>query len=274
MRLFKLIGWRGKGRGKNTGADLVFPFNEYLYAMPDFPDDVTAGAIRRDYPEGEVRLCAFRKACGQYPKRADLWFGLVRARIEQSLYDSTEYAECIETLENARNLETSGRTRGSIDKLLVKLVTGREQLIAEFGTDEPRRDIAASKSPKDRARETVARLEVLKKEVQPKGLLGAGPRDRELWYAYQTAISDLFQNRQPEEALSLLDEYHRRRVDLGLTPIPDYNLQEFIIGYLLQRSVRRARRTVKFWLANSKMPTIRDTIKHHPDIQSLFGGAA
>ena len=112
-------------------------------------------------------------------------------------------------------------------------------------------------------------FEAVRRTHKPVGILG-GDKDRRFWSLYQMAIHAYFEKQEYKQALSLVEEYESKRIRVALTPIPDYNVQEKVIGCLAQMNLSRAIEKLKFWLANSKAPTICDTIKHHSEFKHLF----
>jgi hypothetical protein len=96
MSILRRLVARLQKAGRSATGELVFPYNEYLYCIPELPADVNPADINRQYPDGERRLCAYRQAVRQYPQRADLHLALVQTRARLALYEVWEYDECIE----------------------------------------------------------------------------------------------------------------------------------------------------------------------------------
>lgn len=258
--------------GRAEPAALVFPYGEVLYQLPPFREDVSVEEIRRRVPEGRRRVRAFERACRQLPGRADLWLALVEARLACGIHDDVELGDCIDVLQSALRLEVEPRLRDQIEELVAQTEEERAVVIAEVGESSPEAlppDSLAGLARAGRVGELRKRLSRLKAEIQPTGILGA-KTDRELWETYQATIRALFLDRQPEAAVALAEEFSRRRIGVGLTPIPDHGVQELLVGYLLQVAPTKARRTITTWLANSRMPIVCDAVRQHPELADLF----
>ena len=105
---------------------------------------------------------------------------------------------------------------------------------------------------------------------EPTGILG-GNKDRLYWNLFEIAILIHFEKQDHRVALSLMDEYEKKRIAIGLTPIPHYFLQKKIIGCLAQVNPKKAIKKLKLWLAKSKARNVCDVIKQHEAFRHLFG---
>ena len=62
-----------------------------------------------------------------------------------------------------------------------------------------------------------------------------------------------------------------RRFPLKLTPLPDHDIQEAILGYLATHSVDAAVERLRYWLDNSRVRNVSDVVQNHPAFRRLFG---
>ena len=115
----------------------------------------------------------------------------------------------------------------------------------------------------------IQRYEALAATVSPRGILGP-PEEKEYWSLFQYMVSIALARGETELALERLANYEEGRVAVKLTPIPEFTIQEAILGYLADSSVERARNKLQFWLSNSRMPCISDVIRNHPAFADLF----
>lgn len=115
----------------------------------------------------------------------------------------------------------------------------------------------------------VSRYKELEGTVRPRGILGP-PEEKEFWALSQFMIRISLMNGETDEALTRLRHYEEGRISVRLTPMPDYDIQEAILGYHAAQSLNAAVERLQFWLENSRMPTVSDVVKNHPAFSHLF----
>ena len=76
-------------------------------------------------------------------------------------------------------------------------------------------------------------------------------------------------NEMPEGAVKLVREYCDKRIQAKLVALPDFAIQEQMIGYLAQVDLAAAQDMLRMWLKNSRSPCVSDAIKHHPDFRGI-----
>ena len=116
---------------------------------------------------------------------------------------------------------------------------------------------------------TIRSFRNIRNSYKPRGITG-GPEDRVYWKLYLDVISIYLEINNYQEAFKVLSEFEAKRIRVNLTPIPnDFALQEKIILALAETSRQKARDKLRYWVANSKVVTICDNIRYHPDYMDL-----
>lgn len=245
-------------------------FESFFYTFDDFPERPTYAQIRRKLKPGTRRQNAFMHFATKHPDAIGYRLGYAESYAENGIYDDSQYRQVFEWIEGSFALADADGAYVKLRALLAALQTEQRNLHEEIGPDpEIKRD------PLDTAFRT-GKFELIESEftrslqsVSPRGILG-GDDEKRFWRLFQMMIRIAFQNGQPELAIERLDRYEEMRIGVKLTPIPDFDLQESILGYLAKRSPDLARSRLAHWLSCSRMPIINDTIKQHDVFRDLF----
>lgn len=243
-------------------------YASYFYTFDDFPPQPSAAQIRGKIQPGLRRLHAFKHFAERHPDDIRYRLGYIEAYAENGVYDDKQYQHCYDWIAHSLTLQDREGARRKLEAILAELRSQQEQLLAELGpVPEVSRDpfdAAMKRRDYDAIESEFARLREI---VKPRGILG-GDDEKLLWRLFQMTIRIAF-TRDPKTAMQRVDEYEQCRIAVKLTPIPDFDLQETILGFLANQSIESARAKLRFWLANSRMPCINDTIKQHDAFRNL-----
>jgi hypothetical protein len=110
---------------------------------------------------------------------------------------------------------------------------------------------------------TVARYRELKATIVPRGL--AGPdEERQLWGFCADMIRVHLILGDNATALRHLEEYENGRIAVGLLAMPEWDLQEAILGYYVAEvSTEAAQEKLAFWIAHCISPYISEFVAGH-----------
>jgi len=241
----------------------LMSYASFFYTFDDLPARPSVAQIRSKIKRGARRQHAFEHFTEQYPDDVGYRLGYVESYAENGVYDDTQYQHCYDWIEHSLTLPDCDGAHAMLRKLLADLRRQQEVLHAELGPHEdPPSDpfvLALQSGNYDVIETEFARLQLA---VKPRGILG-GDDERRFWRLFQMMVRIAFLRGQPEVAIEQFNQYEQQRIAVKMTPIPDLDLQEAILGYLAQQSLDSARARLSHWLANSRMPIIGDTIKQH-----------
>lgn len=244
-------------------------YESFFYTFDDFSSRPTHAQIRRKIKPGSRRQHAFNHFAAEYPDDIQYRLGYIESYAENGVYDDRQYQHSFDWIIDSLKLADSNGAHEKLRLLLADLQRQQCELHTELGPDrEVERDPydAAFRSGNYDIIET--KFASLQQSLTPRGLMG-GEDERLFWRLFQITIRIAFRNHDPELAMQCFDRYERMRIAVKLTPIPDYDLQEMILGYLAQQSLQLARSRLEHWLSKSRMPTINDTIKQHAAFRDL-----
>ena len=249
-----------------------YPYESFFYAFDELGERPSTERIRQAYPAGLRRLHAFRHFSNIHPDAAQYLCGYLESAAENGVYDDSQFAHCFGLIERALELPDAGDAHHRLRKLDSDLHLQQAELLAELGPerlDEPPNETSDVLFKAGRYGAIESRFTELQRTVKPRGILG-GEMEKEYWRLYQYRIRIPFKQQEPEAGIREMDAYERGRIAVKLTPIPDFDVQETVIGYLAQQSVANAVKRLVHWLNNSRMPIINDVIKYHPGFRPLF----
>ncbi|MCP3996014.1 MAG: hypothetical protein GY722_13275 [bacterium] len=157
-----------------------------------------------------------------------------------------------------------------LQMLKTELAAQQTAIVEECGPDSP----TDADSPwllfrSGNHQQIFARFDELESTVQPRGILGP-PEEKEFWMLSQFMVRICFMKGKLADGLSRLGDYEQGRIAVKLTPMPDYDIQEAVLGHLAGRSITEALSRLQFWLDHSRMPTVSDVISNHPSFKHLF----
>jgi len=250
----------------------AYPYELFFYDFDNLGDRPSPGAVATAYPEGGLRLKAFKFLHEKHPDDVRYLWHYLDSYATSGVYDDSDYKHCFTLIERGLSLPDRSDTHAKLRRLRDQLENQWDEVIADLGDDafevtgpdELYRLLRSGQHDK-----LIGMFAEVRHAHQPHGILG-GDKDRGYWVLFQMAIQAYFEKQDYRQALSLMEEYESKRISVRLTPIPDYNLQEKVIGCLVQIDAGQAVRKLRFWLANSKIPCICDTIKHHHAFRHLF----
>lgn len=254
---------------------MIVPYRNFLYQFPDFVPNISVTAIRKQFPEGDMRTLAFLRAKDQLTDRADLAYEYINCRVRDALYSVEEYDECLQLVKEALKRPPRGKSHDKLTKLQNRLLLDREQWIDDVGIDEPEEgkhfvSDVEKLLHSGQIDEAIERSGFIRANTRPRGVIYSHDEDQvQLWCAFHYLAKYYFDHEMPEKAIPLMDECCDKCIEARLTPIPGFKLQEQIIGYLAQVDISAAQRTLRIWIENSRMPLVSDAIKHHPDFQDI-----
>ncbi len=158
-----------------------------------------------------------------------------------------------------------------MDRLEADLRRDQAAILEECGPEEPPvdRDRPGVHFRSGHYRPIVARFRELQKTVRPRGILGP-QEEKELWTLWQYMVRIALMKGQTWRAWWRLRAYEKGRIEVNLTPIPDFDLQEAVLGYYAARNPDKALRKLQCWLEHSRMPVISGVVRDHPSFRHLF----
>ena len=244
-------------------------YASFFYTFDDLPPSPTVAQIRRKINSGPRRQYAFTHFCNEHPDSIEYRLGYVESYAENGVYDDGQYKHCFDWISQSLSLPDNNGVHDKLRKLQADLANQQRQMHAEIGPDPD-----VNRDPLDVAFKSgdygiiESEFSSLQGAITPKGILG-GADEKLFWRLFQMIIRIAFKRGEPQSAMSHLAEYEKQRIAVRLTPIPDFDLQELVLGYLAQQSVDSARSHLQRWLSNSRMPIINDTIKQHDAFRDL-----
>lgn len=247
----------------------MLPFQDYFYRFDDLGDEPSPTVIRRTYPVGERRQHAFAYFRDRHPRKVEYVLGYVEAYARNGVYDDTQFAHCFEQIAAGRQLDDKKGCHAKLEKLRGKLERQQQELHNESGQNLS--EDASTPWYRFRAGEfepIKARFAELANSVKPRGILGP-PEEKEYWALYQFSIRISLVTRKTAAALQQMADFESKRIAVKLTPVPDFDLQEAVLGYDAYEEIARARERLQYWLKHSKMPIISDLIRRHPSFADL-----
>ncbi|MCP4154824.1 MAG: hypothetical protein GY757_44290 [bacterium] len=248
-----------------------YPYESFFFDFEKLGERPSPAKVNKAYPEGGLRLKTFEHLKETYPDDVRYIRCYLESYARAGVYDDQDFEHCFTLIRHGLSLQDKSSSHAKLRKLKDQLEKQLHEILEELGSDhigtcEPSELTLLQRSGHHKIIEA---FESVHNSHQPKGILG-GDSDRRFWYLYQMAIESYLDKQDYKQALSLMEEYETKRIKVGLTPIPDYNLQKKIIGCLAQINPSLAIKKLRYWLANSKSPCICDTIKHHKAFITLF----
>jgi len=248
------------------------PYELYFFDFEALGDQPPPGAVTKAYPEGDLRLKAFEFLHDKHPDDVRYLWRYLNSYATRGVYDEGDYRHCFRLIEGGLSLPDKAGSHEKLRRLRDKLEKQKTEIIDALGDkaleatgpDELYRLLFSGRYDK-----LIGMFAELRHTHQPGGIL-TGARDERYWSLFQMAIQALFEKQDYQQALALMKEFESKRIAVKLTPIPDYNVQERVIGCLAQIDLRQAIRKLRLWLVNSKAPCICDTIRHHHAFKHLF----
>jgi hypothetical protein len=244
-------------------------YESFFYTFDDLPSHPTYAQIRRKIKPGSRRQHAFKHFADIYPDAIHYRLGYAESYAENGVYDDNHYQHCFDWINDSLKLPDSDGAHAKLRILLADLRDQQRELHDELGPDpKVERDPYDAAFRSGRYDVIEDKFASLQQSLKPCGIMG-GDEERLFWRLFQITIRIAFRKQNPELAIQQFDRYEEMRIAVKLTPIPDYDLQEMILGYLAQQSLQVARSRLAYWLSNSRMPTINDTVKQHAAFQDL-----
>ena len=250
-----------------------YPYESFFFDFASLGDEPTPKSVNAQYAEGTLRQEAYKHLMSRYPDDVRYVLHYCQTDARLGVYDDEQFAHCFRHLDCGLTLDNKGKCHENLRKLRLSLETQQAEMAAEVVMESVSEESGyhVELTRLRREKRYADSLELFS-EVQdhvPAGLNG-GDDDRRFWGLFQLAIDAYFEQRSPDAGLALMTRYERQRIQVGLTPIPDYTVQPKVIGCIAQKFVPEARKRLRYWLQNSKAPSICDTIKHHADFNDMF----
>ncbi len=248
------------------------PYEHFLFDFEKLGERPSPENVTNTYPEGGLRLRAFEHLQREYPDDVRYLWHYLNTHDKIGVVDDEQYTYCFWLIRRGLSLEDNAGTHSRLRRLAEQLERQRHQILDDLGEDaiqggppdELRRLLSSGQHDK-----LIELFESVRNTHDPQGILG-GDEDRRFWALYGMAIFAYFEKHDHEKALSVMAEYEAKRIKVKLTPIPDHNVQERVIGCLAQMRLSLAEEKLRYWVAHSKAPCISDSIKHHAAFRDLF----
>lgn len=250
--------------------ELVHPYESFFFDFGALGEKPTPTAVRKFAPQGSLREEVFKKLSAEFPDRPDYHYEYVEARSDSGIYDAADFAECFAKIDQGLALPEKGASHRKLARIRAKIEKQKREYDEEVSEELEHDKRGLGWRYRSGDHEAIMRdFEELRAKVKPIGIIG-GDEERSMWGYWLVTIEIHLDRENPKEAFRLLGEYEQGRIAVSATPLPDYAVQEKVLGYLAQHSVKKARARLGFWLANNKAGSVSELIKHNQAFADLF----
>ena len=251
------------------GKCLMLPYQEFFYRFDDLPDEASAGQICLACRDPLRRQHAFWHFWQRHPDDVTYLHGYLAAYVENGVYDQGQFTQCFELIDSGLQLRDSSGCHSELRAIKADLECQQADFLAEGRPGPGDQDSPWSRFRRRDFGPIEARCRELETTVVPRGILGP-PEEMEYWHLLQFMIRIALVRGDVKQALAHLRQYEKGRIAVKLTPMPDFDIQEAILGYYATHSVRKAVKRLRFWIQNSRMPIVSALIKNHPAFAHLL----